>query len=180
MNSDMSIQCGVVVKLLWITLLCVGAVACNEQTAEQSTKKQHTTGGNSPTDSFFSFEEQGLGATATSVVSIRLPPDRSTFIPGPDILLADGGTACMTCHNGTVEEALEDPLTRVAFEVTEEGCLECHSADYVSSQPPLASAAWAKVVTKMVDKFDPASVNDYLNPTHQGAMVQYLSTVYGP
>ncbi|MBI3774815.1 MAG: hypothetical protein HY273_04550 [Gammaproteobacteria bacterium] len=171
-------------RWLLVATLSIAAAGCNEPTTQKNAPaqaKEQTGDGVILANNDGSMPEiQGLDATVTNALSIRLPPDRSTLSPGPDILLADGGTACLACHNGTVEETLQDPLTRVAFEVTKEGCLECHSADYVSSQPKLVSAAWQKVVTKMVDKFDPPSIANYLNPAHQGAMVQYLTVVYGP
>lgn len=32
-------------------------------------------------------------------------------------------------------------------------CVLCHSADYVSTQPPMDRAAWQAIVTKMREKF---------------------------
>jgi cytochrome c5 len=88
------------------------------------------------------------GASASAVagsVTIKLPADKSRFAPGPNVRLVD------------------------------EECRECHSADYVTSQPPQDRAGWEKVVTKMIDKYG----MDRLSVSQQALIVDYLVAVYG-
>jgi sulfite dehydrogenase len=53
-------------------------------------------------------------------------------------------------------------------------CLICHSADYISIQPPMTRAAWAATVTKMKEKYGAPLQPDYTN-----AIVNYLAKTYG-
>jgi sulfite dehydrogenase (cytochrome) subunit B len=53
-------------------------------------------------------------------------------------------------------------------------CLLCHSADYISIQPPMSRAAWAATVTKMKDKYGAPLVPDSTN-----GLVNYLVKTYG-
>jgi hypothetical protein len=53
-------------------------------------------------------------------------------------------------------------------------CLLCHSADYISIQPPMTRAAWAATVTKMREKYGAPIQPDYTN-----AIVNYLAKTYG-
>jgi mono/diheme cytochrome c family protein len=53
-------------------------------------------------------------------------------------------------------------------------CLLCHSADYVSTQPPLSRAQWLTTVNKMREKYGAPL------PTNQvERVVEYLSANYG-
>jgi mono/diheme cytochrome c family protein len=53
-------------------------------------------------------------------------------------------------------------------------CLLCHSADYVSMQPPLDRAAWLATVNKMREKYGAPL------PTNQVARItDYLAAAYG-
>jgi len=74
----------------------------------------------------------------------KLPPETARFKPGKGVELATAQ------------------------------CLVCHSADYVSTQPPLSRAAWGGIVAKMKDKYGapiaPASVEPLVN---------YLAATYG-
>ena len=59
-------------------------------------------------------------------------------------------------------------------QVATANCLLCHSADYVSTQPPLDRAAWLATVNKMRDKYGAPL------PTNQvERVVDYLATSYG-
>ena len=61
------------------------------------------------------------------------------------------------------------------MELAMANCALCHSADYLSTQPRLSSAAWRAAVEKMRSKYGaPISTNNV------DALVQYLSTAYGP
>jgi mono/diheme cytochrome c family protein len=54
-------------------------------------------------------------------------------------------------------------------------CVACHSADYMTSQPPLDRAAWAASVEKMRSKYGAAI------PTNAAsAIADYLAAQYGP
>ena len=78
-------------------------------------------------------------------VTIVLPSDKSRFANGPNLTLV------------------------------QETCRECHSADYVTSQPRQSRTGWQNVVTKMLVKYgmDPISTTD------QALIVDYLVSVYG-
>lgn len=54
-------------------------------------------------------------------------------------------------------------------------CVACHSADYMTSQPPLDRAAWAASVEKMRSKYG-AAIPTNVAP----AIVDYLAAQYGP
>lgn len=56
---------------------------------------------------------------AEAPVAVTLPTQNANFRPGPGVELA------------------------------RRDCLSCHSAEYVTSQPPLSKSAWTKEVTKM-------------------------------
>jgi len=53
-------------------------------------------------------------------------------------------------------------------------CLICHSADYISIQPPMTRGAWAATVTKMKEKYGAP-----LQPESTNAIVNYLAKTYG-
>lgn len=53
-------------------------------------------------------------------------------------------------------------------------CLLCHSADYLSMQPPMDSAGWKAVVVKMREKYGAPLTADKVDP-----IVEYLSAAYG-
>jgi hypothetical protein len=54
-------------------------------------------------------------------------------------------------------------------------CTECHSTDYISTQPYQTRDGWQAVITKMRDKFgmDRISAND------EATILDYLVTNYG-
>jgi mono/diheme cytochrome c family protein len=54
-------------------------------------------------------------------------------------------------------------------------CLLCHSADYISTQPPLSGTAWKATVIKMRDKYGAPIVEDKIE-----TLVEYLTANYGP
>ena len=53
-------------------------------------------------------------------------------------------------------------------------CLTCHSADYISTQPRLARAAWRASVQKMKDKYGAPIPTDKMD-----ALAEYLVKNYG-
>ena len=88
----------------------------------------------------------GLLAAGLGAAEMRitLPPETATLKPGPGADLA----------NST--------------------CLTCHSADYVSTQPRLARAAWTASVKKMKDKYGAPIQDNQVDP-----LVDYLVKNYG-
>ncbi len=53
-------------------------------------------------------------------------------------------------------------------------CLLCHSADYISTQPRLARAAWKSEVIKMQQKYGAPILTNNVD-----ALVDYLAKNYG-
>lgn len=60
-------------------------------------------------------------------------------------------------------------------ELVREACLECHSADYVTSQPLQTKASWGATLDKMINvfKMDPLTTAD------RESILLYLTTYYG-
>ena len=54
-------------------------------------------------------------------------------------------------------------------------CLLCHSAEYITTQPPLARAAWKASVEKMQLKYGAPMPAEQVE-----ALVDYLTKSYGP
>jgi mono/diheme cytochrome c family protein len=74
----------------------------------------------------------------------KLPPETARFKPGPGVELAVAS------------------------------CSLCHSADYISTQPPLDRAGWQASVIKMREKYGaPIGTNQI------DAIVTYLAAQYG-
>ncbi len=80
---------------------------------------------------------------AAEPVSIELPPETASYKPGKNVELAQGF------------------------------CLNCHSADYTSSQPPMPRKFWEATVKKMQEKYGAPM------PPDTTALVDYLTTTYG-
>ena len=55
-------------------------------------------------------------------------------------------------------------------ELVKARCLLCHSADYISTQPPLSDTAWKAIVQKMQTKFGAP-----IAPTEIDTLVSYLA-----
>ncbi|HEV8542426.1 MAG TPA: cytochrome c [Verrucomicrobiae bacterium] len=53
-------------------------------------------------------------------------------------------------------------------------CQICHSADYISTQPPMNRATWSAAVQKMREKYGAP-----LPPDRANAIVEYLVKNYG-
>lgn len=97
----------------------------------------------------FAYATGVMGLAALSLAAAegkgwKLPPETARFKPGKGVELALG-------H-----------------------CLICHSADYVSSQPPMGQAAWLASVTKMREKYGAPLPADKVD-----ALVEYLTRQYG-
>ncbi|MEQ1852130.1 MAG: cytochrome c [Chthoniobacteraceae bacterium] len=77
-------------------------------------------------------------------VRITLPPETGTLRDGPGLALVQ--TSCLTCH----------------------------SAEYISTQPPFPRAFWEASVKKMREKYGaPVAEGDV------GKLVDYLAAAYG-
>ena len=74
----------------------------------------------------------------------KLPAETATFKPGPGVALATGQ------------------------------CVLCHSADYVSMQPPLDRAGWTASVQKMREKYGAPILTNQVD-----GLVDYLVKTYG-
>ncbi len=59
-------------------------------------------------------------------------------------------------------------------ELAQANCLICHSADYISSQPPMPRKFWEANVKKMIDKYGAPTA-----PENIAALVDYLVASYG-
>ena len=91
------------------------------------------------------------------------------------------GLACLlTATRGGAEEAWKLPPEKVVLkpgpgrELVLGQCVACHSADYITTQPPLDRAAWAASIEKMRSKYGAAV------PTNAApAIADYLAAQYG-
>lgn len=83
-------------------------------------------------------------AAAQAADEWKLPPETAKFRPGPKL------------------------------DVVVANCSLCHSADYISTQPPLPRKSWQATVDKMRLKYGaPIQTNNV------DAIVTYLTTTYG-
>lgn len=83
-------------------------------------------------------------SVSAEVVKIQLPQETAVYRPAPGADLANAQ------------------------------CLTCHSAEYVSSQPPLSRTFWKGAVDKMIGKFGATIPADQID-----TIVDYLVTNYG-
>jgi mono/diheme cytochrome c family protein len=82
--------------------------------------------------------------TLAGEVTITLPPETSTLKPGKGVELALAN------------------------------CLTCHSADYISMQPPMPKKFWEANVKKMIEKYAAPTP-----PEATAALADYLTATYG-
>jgi mono/diheme cytochrome c family protein len=70
----------------------------------------------------------------------------------------------------------DEPKLKLApgSELVSANCQICHSADYISTQPPMNRASWAAAVQKMREKYGAP-----LPPDRVEAVVEYLAANYG-
>jgi sulfite dehydrogenase (cytochrome) subunit B len=85
-----------------------------------------------------------VASAEDKVVSIQLPTENAAYKAGPGVELAQG-------H-----------------------CVTCHSADYISSQPPMPRKFWEGSVKKMKEKFG-APIPDNIAVM----LADYLTATYG-
>jgi hypothetical protein len=76
----------------------------------------------------------------------------------------------------TWELPLDEPQLKTApgVEAVSANCQICHSADYVSTQPPLNRVAWTAIVQKMREKYGAP-----LPPGQTNEIIDYLAANYG-
>jgi hypothetical protein len=85
-----------------------------------------------------------LLAASAADQEFKLPPETTKLRPGPGVEMATAS------------------------------CLLCHSADYISTQPPMDRAAWQAAVQKMREKYGaPIATNTVPQ------LVDYLAKNYG-
>ena len=86
-----------------------------------------------------------LGSATAAPVSYKLPEEIATFRPGPNL------------------------------DVVKNNCTACHSADYVSTQPPVEKKKefWQAEVTKMIKVYGAP-----IDEADIGKIVEYLATTY--
>jgi mono/diheme cytochrome c family protein len=53
-------------------------------------------------------------------------------------------------------------------------CLQCHSAEYITSQPPLGRDAWRASIAKMRSKYGAP-----VSPEAEAVLLDYLAGTYG-
>lgn len=97
--------------------------------------------------SFFALSLALLTSIQAGDHGWKLPPETAKFERGPGVEVALGQ------------------------------CVLCHSADYISIQPPMNRFAWAATVTKMREKYGAPVPPEYTTPTN--ALVNYLVKTYG-
>ena len=86
----------------------------------------------------------GVVAARAVPVVYKLPEETAAFKPGPNL------------------------------DVVQANCTGCHSADYISSQPPMPRKFWDAEVKKMIEKYaapTPAEVT--------ATLAEYLTATYG-
>jgi hypothetical protein len=86
----------------------------------------------------------GADASSESHADWKLPPETAKLRPGPNSQMVTGT------------------------------CLMCHSADYLSSQPPMTRKAWEATVVKMKEKYGAPLQQSQIEP-----IVNYLAEAYG-
>jgi mono/diheme cytochrome c family protein len=59
-------------------------------------------------------------------------------------------------------------------DVVAANCQVCHSADYISTQPPMTRAAWSATVQKMREKYGAPLATNQVD-----TIIQYLVSTYG-
>lgn len=100
-----------------------------------------------------------------------LPRALSLFLPALTLLAAPLGAADSPFTLPRETAALKPGA---GADLATGNCLLCHSADYISTQPPLSRAQWQAIVVKMQQKFGAPVTTNQIPP-----IVDYLSATYG-
>jgi hypothetical protein len=87
--------------------------------------------------------------------------------------IAAAGAACALEIKLPSETATLRPSTQ-AGAANAAQCLMCHSADYMSSQPPMGHAFWEAEVNKMIKTYGAP-----IPPDQVPAIAEYLNSMYG-
>jgi mono/diheme cytochrome c family protein len=89
-------------------------------------------------------------------------------------LLLNAGVAVAEPRNYTLPEENATFRPSPGVEAVQNNCLSCHSADYVSTQPPrLGAKFWETEVSKMIKAYHAP-----ISETDAKAIVEYLSQTY--
>ena len=89
-------------------------------------------------------------------------------------LLLNAGVAVAEPRNYTLPEENATFRPSPGVEAAQNNCLSCHSADYVSTQPPrLGAKFWETEVSKMIKAYHAP-----ISETDVKAIVEYLSRTY--
>lgn len=86
----------------------------------------------------------------------------------------------IACHADEKVVSITLPAETAAYreapgvELVKGNCVTCHSAEYVSSQPPMPRKFWEASVKKMKEKFG-APIADNIAPL----LADYLTSAYG-
>lgn len=116
-------------------------------------------------------------AEAPAAAASRIPSRH----PRPVAALAGLVSAWIALGPATAADAWKLPPEKTVLrpgagrELVLGQCVACHSADYMTTQPPLDRAAWAASVEKMRSKYG-AAIPTNVAP----AIVDYLAAQYGP
>ena len=86
----------------------------------------------------------GLASAMAGEVTITLPAETATLKPGKGVELALAN------------------------------CVTCHSADYISMQPPMPKKFWEANVKKMIEKYAAPTTTEVT-----AALAEYLTAAYG-
>lgn len=91
-----------------------------------------------------------------------------------------GWSACLTTAALAGPLKIVLPAETAAFqagpgaETAMAQCLQCHSAEYITSQPPLGKDAWKASIGKMRAKYGAT-----VSPEAEAVLVEYLAGTYG-
>lgn len=89
-------------------------------------------------------------------------------------------TSAIVCVVSAADKGWKLPPETAKFEkspgveVVTAQCSLCHSADYISIQPPMSRTAWTATVTKMRERYGAPIVTDNVDQ-----IVTYLVKTYG-
>ena len=97
------------------------------------------------------------------------------FVPAVASLLLNASVAIAEPRNYTLPEENATLRPGPGVEAAQNNCLSCHSADYVSTQPPqLGAKFWEAEVSKMIKAYHAP-----ISETDAKAIVEYLVKNYG-
>ena len=94
------------------------------------------------------------------------------------VLLIASSLAALSTLAGEVQITLPAETATLkpgnGAELAQANCLICHSAEYISTQPPMPRKFWDASVKKMIDKYGAPTP-----PEVASALAEYLTAAYG-